>query len=167
MHNKLENVNVSPFTFFYISKLFKINKLGCEVRMMSQRKEKVRTLHKQGYNCAQAFLCSYQELLKLDEKELFKLAEGLGRGIAGLEEICCIPILMAMICSYLETSDGNVDHPKSKLKSYACGKCLAMDFKEQVGSLCCHKLLKENKEKKRSCSDLLEKGVAILDECLK
>lgn len=97
MHNKLENVNVSPFTFFYISKLFKINKLGCEVRMMSQRKEKVRTLHKQGYNCAQAFLCSYQELLKLDEKELFKLAEGLGRGIAGLEEICCIPILMAMI----------------------------------------------------------------------
>ena len=26
-NNKLENVNVSPFTFFYISKLFKINKL--------------------------------------------------------------------------------------------------------------------------------------------
>lgn len=27
INNKLENVNVSPFTFFYISKLFKINKL--------------------------------------------------------------------------------------------------------------------------------------------
>ena len=27
LNNKLENVNVSPFTFFYISKLFKINKL--------------------------------------------------------------------------------------------------------------------------------------------
>ena len=134
---------------------------------MSQREKKVRELHNHGYNCAQAFLCSYQELLKLDEKELFKLAEGLGRGIAGLEEMCCIPILMAMICSYLETSDGNVEHPTSKLKSYACGKCLAMDFKEQVGSLCCHSLLKENKEKKRSCSDLLEKGVAILDKCLK
>ena len=64
-------------------------------------------------------------LLKLDEKELFKLAECLGRGIAGLEEMCCIPILMAMICSYLETSDGNIDYPQSKLKSYACGKCLA------------------------------------------
>ena len=27
LNNKSENVNVSPFTFFYISKLFKINKL--------------------------------------------------------------------------------------------------------------------------------------------
>ena len=96
--------------------------------MMSQREEKVKELHNQGYNCAQAFLCSYQDLLKLDEKELFKLVEGLGRGIAGLEEMCCIPILMAMICSYLETSDGNIDYPQSKLKSYACGKCLAHGF---------------------------------------
>lgn len=46
---------------------------------MSQREEKVKELHNQGYNCAQAFLCSYQDLLKLDEKELFKLVEGLGR----------------------------------------------------------------------------------------
>jgi len=134
---------------------------------MSQREEKVLSLHKHGYNCAQALICSYQDILPFEEKELFKLAESLGRGIAGLEEMCCIPILMAMICSYLETSDGNIDYPQSKLKSYACGKCLTMDFKEQVGSLCCHSLLKENKEKKRSCSDLLEKGVAILDECLK
>ena len=46
-------------------------------------------------------------------------------------------------------------------------KCLAMDFKEQAGSLCCHTLLKENKEKKRCCSDLLKMGIAILDDCLK
>lgn len=134
---------------------------------MSQREEKVLALHKQGYNCAQALICSYQDLLDLDEKELFKLGEGLGRGIAGLEEMCCIPVLMAMICSYLETSDGNMEKPKSKLKSYACGKCLAMDFKEQAGSICCHTLLKENKEKKRCCSDLLKMGVTILDDCLK
>lgn len=134
---------------------------------MSQREEKVLALHKQGYNCAQAFLCSYQDLLNLDEKELFKLGEGLGRGIAGLEEMCCIPILMSMICSYIETSDGNMENPQSKLKSYACGKCLAMDFKEQAGSICCHTLLKENKEKKRCCSDLLKMGVTILDDCLK
>lgn len=28
---------------------------------MSQREEKVRELHNQGFNCAQAFLCSYQD----------------------------------------------------------------------------------------------------------
>lgn len=81
--------------------------------------------------------------------------------------MCCIPILIAMIYSCLKTCDGNVENPQSKLKSYACGKCLAMDFKEQAGSLCCHTLLKENKEKKRCCSDLLKMGIAILDDCLK
>jgi hypothetical protein len=30
---------------------------------MSQREEKVRELHNQGFNCAQAFLCSYQDFL--------------------------------------------------------------------------------------------------------
>ena len=103
----------------------------------------------------------------MKKKELFKLTEGLGRGVAGLEETCCIPILIAMIYSCLKTCDGNVENPQSKLKSYACGKCLAMDFKEQAGSLCCHTLLKENKEKKRCCSDLLKMGIAILDDCLK
>ena len=134
---------------------------------MSQREEKVLSLHKHGYNCAQALICSYQDILPFEEKELFKLTEGLGRGVAGLEETCCIPILIAMIYSCLKTCDGNVENPQSKLKSYACGKCLAMDFKEQAGSLCCHTILKENKEKKRCCSDLLKMGIAILDDCLK
>ncbi|MGM9942125.1 MAG: hypothetical protein ACI32N_09100, partial [Bulleidia sp.] len=40
------------------------------------------------------------------EKMLFSLAEGFGRGIAGLEDICCIPVIMTMICSKLETCDG-------------------------------------------------------------
>ena len=95
---------------------------------MSQREEKVLSLHKHGYNCAQALICSYQDILPFEEKELFKLTEGLGRGVAGLEETCCIPILIAMIYSCLKTCDGNVENPQSKLKSYACGKCLAMDL---------------------------------------
>ena len=50
---------------------------------MSQREEKVLSLHKHGYNCAQALICSYQDILPFEEKELFKLTEGLGRGVAG------------------------------------------------------------------------------------
>lgn len=50
---------------------------------MSQREEKVLSLHTHGYNCAQALICSYQDILPFEEKELFKLTEGLGRGVAG------------------------------------------------------------------------------------
>ncbi len=35
---------------------------------MSQREEKVLSLHKHGYNCAQALICSYQDILPFEEK---------------------------------------------------------------------------------------------------
>lgn len=135
---------------------------------MKTREQIARCLHQSGYNCAQAFLCSYKDDLGIDEKTLFSLAEGLGRGVAGLEEICCVPILMAMITSYLETCDANLEAPGSKLKSYACAKCLAMDFKERIGSLKCQDILAQNKlNNSRCCTDVIQTGIKILDECLK
>ena len=44
---------------------------------MIQREEKVRELHNQGFNCAQAFLCSYQDLLLSD----LYLTHALGQAI--------------------------------------------------------------------------------------
>lgn len=131
------------------------------------RKQQVVALHRKGYNCSQAFISVYQDILDIDQIKLFRLSEGLGRGVAGLEELCIVPVMMAMICSYIETSDGCLEHPKTKLNSYACGKCLAMDFKEQMGSLHCHELLKINQQIHRDCSEILKQGVDILDACLK
>lgn len=135
---------------------------------MNRHKEKAKSLHNKGYNCAQSFLCSYAEELNMDENQLFKLAEGLGRGIAGLEKTCCVPIIMSMIVSYLETSDGNNEKPQSKLKTYACAKSLAMNFKESIGTLHCEEILEENKKcnGKRCCTDVVLEGIKILDECI-
>ncbi|WP_373140553.1 C-GCAxxG-C-C family protein [Beduini massiliensis] len=136
--------------------------------MNNRHQQDAKHLHENGYNCAQAFLCTYKNELSIDEKTLFQFAEGLGRGVAGLEEMCCIPIIMAMIISYLETSDANLEAPKSKLKSYACAKCLAMDFKEKIGSLKCQEILEENKKRSdRCCTDVIQLGIKILDECLR
>ena len=44
---------------------------------MIQREEKVRELHHQCFNCAQAFLCSYQVLLLSD----LYLTHALGQAI--------------------------------------------------------------------------------------
>lgn len=135
--------------------------------MDERHQQDAKYLHKNGYNCAQAFLCSYKDELLIDEKKLFQLAEGLGRGVAGLEEMCCIPILMSMMASYLETSDANLETPQSKLKSYACAKCLVMDFKEKIGSLKCQDILEENRKRNdRCCTDVIQIGIKILDECL-
>lgn len=135
---------------------------------MNKHEEAAKVLHNRGYNCAQSFLCSYAEELNINENDLFKMAEGLGRGVAGLEKMCCVPIVMSMIVSYLETSDGDGENPKSKLKTYACAKSLAMDFKESIGTLCCKDILDENKKMngKRCCTDIILKGIEILDECI-
>lgn len=125
----------------------------------------IRDLHKKGYNCAQAFLCVWSKELGIQEEKLFALSEGLGRGVAGLEDMCCVPILMSMIVSYLETSDQNLKNPQSKLQSYACAKCLAMEFKEKYGSLNCGDIIKSNC-KERCCTDVLVSGYQILRRCL-
>lgn len=134
---------------------------------MEDRKCVVKKLHQQGYNCAQAFLCSFKDDLPIDEITLFRLAEGLGRGVAGLEALCCVPILTAMLISYLETSDGQLNNPQSKLQSYACAKCLAMEFKEKIGSLKCADILRINQERKHfCCTDVLMMGVEMIQRCL-
>lgn len=132
-----------------------------------EHQELVTKLHNQGFNCAQSFICAYKDELKMDEKMLFTLVEGLGRGIAGLEDICCIPVIMTMICSKLETCDGELSNPNSKLDTYACGKCLIMDFKEKVGTIRCHDILEYNKKSNnRCCTDILKKGAKIMDQYL-
>ena len=136
--------------------------------MKSEREKYVQQLHKKGYNCAQALLCGYQKELGMPEEVLFKLSEGLGRGVAGIEDMCCVPIIISMIISFMETSDGNVSNPQTKLNSYACSKCLIMEFKEKVGSTCCHDILENNKlcHKQTCCTDILLIGVKVIDQCL-
>ena len=133
------------------------------------KQELVKEKHLHNYNCAQAFLCAYSKELNIAEETLSKLSVGLGRGIGGLEENCCVPVLLAMLSSYFEGSDTNLENPQSKLESYACAKCMIMDFKEKVGSLSCKEILLKNIESKgkRDCSDILQIGISILEECRK
>ena len=79
--------------------------------------------------------------------------------------MCCVPILISMIISYLETCDKNMENPQSKLQSYACAKCLIMDFKEKYGSLKCCDILKSNTPK-RCCTDVLKGGYEMMRKCL-
>ena len=37
--------------------------------------------HDKGYNCAQSVACTYADLVGLDEETMFKVTEGLGKGI--------------------------------------------------------------------------------------
>ena len=44
--------------------------------------------HDKGYNCAQSVACTYADLVGLDEATMFKVTEGLGKGMGGTLATC-------------------------------------------------------------------------------
>ena len=47
---------------------------------MESKKETAVEKFKKGYNCCQAVACTYCEELGIPEKDMFRLAEGVGSG---------------------------------------------------------------------------------------
>ena len=48
---------------------------------MKERIQRAYDNHKRGYNCAQSVVCSYSDLLGVDEEILFRMSEGFGLGM--------------------------------------------------------------------------------------
>jgi len=67
--------------------------------------------HCKGYNCAQSVTCAFSDLVDMDEETLFKITEGLGLGMGGMERTCGA-ISAAAILSGLTHSTGNLAAPQ-------------------------------------------------------
>lgn len=63
--------------------------------------------HKDGFNCCQAVLCTYNDLLGVNEETTFRCAEGCGLGIAGMFLTCGSVCGMEMPAG-LKNSDCNL-----------------------------------------------------------
>ncbi len=92
--------------------------------------------HKKGYNCCQAVVCTYCELMGMDERTGFRASEGFGLGIAGMYNICGSVCAMIFLAG-LKNSDGNMEAPASKLDTFALGRAMAEEFKEKNKSMIC------------------------------
>ena len=134
---------------------------------MKSRVEKAIENHCKGYNCSQAVVCAYHELLGMDEQQVFKLAEGFGSGMGGLRETCGAVTGMFMVASYLE-SDGNREQNDSRQSCYALVHELAERFESKNGSLICHKLLEcqQHQRHEKLCTSYVEDAANLLDELI-
>lgn len=107
--------------------------------------------HKKGYNCCQAVVCAYSDLVGMNEETAFKLSEIFGTGIAGMAETCGSVCAMMIIAS-LKNSDGKLENSRTKVETYKLGRMLAEKFKEMNTSIVCKELRGDiGKEKLRSC----------------
>ena len=99
---------------------------------MSTKAEYAISLHDKGYNCAQAVACTFCKEFGVDEKEMFKIAEGFGLGM-GMMEMCGALSGMMMVIG-LANSVGDLEQgAPTKGATYK-------QFKEKNGSYLCREL---------------------------
>ncbi len=106
---------------------------------MSKR-EQAEALFVEGYNCAQAVLCAFEEETGLDHKTAMMLSSSFGGGMGRMREVCGAVSGMFMVAGLLY---GYHEHSPASAKAehYALIRDLAEQFKAQTGSILCRDLL--------------------------
>ena len=133
---------------------------------MKTRVEETIKRHDKGYNCAQAVACTYCDLVGMDEETMFKLTEGFGAGMGGMEGTCGA-VSGACALAGMKRSSGNLDAPDSKAKTYGLSREIVNEFKEQNGSVVCKELKGIGTGKVlRSCPDCIQDAARFAEKVL-
>ena len=95
----------------------------------------------QGYNCCQAVLLAFSDILNTDQETLKTIASGFGGGMGRLREVCGAFSAMVMMAGFISpAADPSIK--EARTKNYALVQHFAERFKElNGGSIVCRELL--------------------------
>ncbi len=142
--------------------------------------EEARRLFLEGYNCAQAVFCAFDDVTGLDRDTSARLASSLGGGMGRLREVCGAVsgalLALGLLRGYSDPAD-----PALKRDHYARVRDLAGRFRGRSGTILCRELLRDvpvtpggdpeprtpEFYARRPCLRLIGEAAAILDEMLK
>ena len=147
---------------------------------MTTHEEKALEYFRQGYNCAQAVMLAFCDVMDMDEKTALKISSSFGGGIGRMREVCGAVSGMFMVAGMLygyvdaDDRDGKNNHYKRIQE-------LAGKFKELNGSYICRELLKgveyttdhisaertEEFYKLRPCERMVCDAARLMDEYIK
>ena len=107
------------------------------------RKKKAYELFKNGYNCAQATVVAFEDILGLDRQTLLNVSVGFGGGFGRTRNLCGAVSAFAIVLGlYIPHSD---DPMEGKAQIYKHIQELSAEFKSRNGSDNCGELLKNVK----------------------
>lgn len=106
---------------------------------MNTRADEAVEKYKNGYNCAQAVVCTYCDLVDGDEKTMFKATEALGIGMGNMEGTCGA-VTAACILAGMKRSSGNTEKPDSKGETLSLSRKILNEFKEKNTTVVCKEL---------------------------
>lgn len=154
---------------------------------IEERVEKAKRLFKEGgYNCCQAVVLAYNDLLGLDDEIAAAISSGFGGGMGRMREVCGSVSGMTILAGLMRPAS-NPSVKDWRTANYALVQEMAGEFKAINGSIVCKELLglvpmgscspvpKESPEpsdrtpeyyKKRPCEELVGISARIVGEKL-
>ena len=133
---------------------------------METRVEETIKKHDKGYNCAQAVACTYCDLVGVDEETMFKMTEGFGLGMGGMDGVCGA-VSGACALAGMKNSTGNMEKPDSKGRTYKLSRAILDEFYAQNSSVICKELKGMGTGKVlRSCPDCIKDAARIAEKIL-
>ena len=146
-----------------------------------ERGERAREFFQQGYNCCQAVLMAFSDVVGLDDDLLKTLGSGFGGGFARMREVCGSFSACTMLAGFISPSTtGGQDERKA---NYSLVQDMAADFRERNGgSIICGELLglrerrpegpepsarTEEYYRKRPCPEIVHNAAVIVAEKMK
>ncbi len=106
----------------------------------SERQQKAEQFFLEGYNCCQAVLLAFEDVLDVERSTLLRVASGFGGGMARMREVCGTVSAMAMTAGFLSPAE-DPSNMQQRRDNYALVQKFAARFKEQKGSIICREIL--------------------------
>lgn len=103
------------------------------------RQEKAKTLFLEGYNCSQAVLGAFCDVMQIDFETAMRLSSSFGGGVARMRHICGTCSAMFMVAGVVRGN--SVPSAELKSKHYALIQEMAKAFSERNGSIICREIL--------------------------
>lgn len=111
-----------------------------DLEKLSERALAAENNFKEGYNCAQAVVLAFSDIVNLDKETLLCMSSSFGGGMGRLREVCGSVSGMFMILGLLRGYSSPTARQEKK-NLYAEIQSLAAEFKEINGSIVCRELL--------------------------
>ncbi len=109
------------------------------------RRERAEQLFLEGYNCTQAIVRAFDDVVDIDIDALTRIASSFGGGMGRMREVCGAVSGMFILLGLLE-GYSTPETGAPKLELYKRIQALANEFKEKNGSIVCRDLLGVKKE---------------------
>ena len=146
---------------------------------INQRVAQAKEYFNSGYNCCQAVVLTYADIIALEPTLAATISASFGGGMGRLREVCGAVSGMTMVAGFLSPCP-TADDPAAKKANYTLVQHFAERFREQNGAIVCRTLLGLDHPKdeptpsartaeyykKRPCAELVGDAARIIGEYL-